>query len=229
MNIREGRVSQLKPKHPVQDLHFRLTGPIVLHLQEVFAEDWAFSTKEILAGDLWYPPLEPAGEMLARGIRYGPDEDLGEIQLALTGALGCAHSRVSIVTPYFLPDDALIFGAERGGDAGVAGRYYPAGEEQSDHRAMGLDGHAVASARAGCRVWLTPPPFDHTKLMLVDGMWSLIGSGNWDPRSLRLNFEFNVETVRPRPGGDARRNRRSQAGRRARRSRWPTSMAAACR
>ena len=45
----------------------------------------------------------------------------------------------------------------------------------------------------GCRVWLTPPPFDHSKLMLVDGCWSLIGSANWDPRSLRLNFEFNVE------------------------------------
>jgi cardiolipin synthase len=45
----------------------------------------------------------------------------------------------------------------------------------------------------GCRVFLTPPPFDHTKLMVVDGVWTLIGSANWDPRSLRLNFEFNVE------------------------------------
>jgi cardiolipin synthase A/B len=45
----------------------------------------------------------------------------------------------------------------------------------------------------GCRVWLTPPPFDHSKLMTVDGMWTLLGSGNWDARSLRLNFEFNVE------------------------------------
>jgi cardiolipin synthase len=45
----------------------------------------------------------------------------------------------------------------------------------------------------GCRVWLTPGPFDHTKLMLVDQDWSLFGSSNWDPRSLRLNFEFDVE------------------------------------
>jgi cardiolipin synthase len=45
----------------------------------------------------------------------------------------------------------------------------------------------------GCRIWLTPPPFDHSKLMLVDGAWTLFGSGNWDPRSFRLNFEFNVE------------------------------------
>jgi len=45
----------------------------------------------------------------------------------------------------------------------------------------------------GCRIWLTPPPFDHSKLVLVDGCWVLLGSANWDPRSLRLNFEYNVE------------------------------------
>jgi cardiolipin synthase len=42
-------------------------------------------------------------------------------------------------------------------------------------------------------VWLTPPPFDHTKLTVVDRAWVLLGSSNWDPRSLRLNFEFDVE------------------------------------
>ncbi|MEX2027414.1 MAG: phospholipase D-like domain-containing protein, partial [Pirellulaceae bacterium] len=45
----------------------------------------------------------------------------------------------------------------------------------------------------GCKVWLTPPPFDHSKIMLVDDAWSFVGSANWDPRSLRLNFEFNLE------------------------------------
>jgi cardiolipin synthase len=45
----------------------------------------------------------------------------------------------------------------------------------------------------GVQVWLSPPPFDHTKLMVVDGRWTFLGSANWDPRSLRLNFEFNVE------------------------------------
>ncbi len=49
----------------------------------------------------------------------------------------------------------------------------------------------------GCRVILSPRPFDHSKLMVVDGAWSLIGSANWDPRSLRLNFEFNLECFCP--------------------------------
>src|SRR5947207_2682998 len=46
---------------------------------------------------------------------------------------------------------------------------------------------------AGCRVWLAPEPFDHSKLMVVDDLWTLIGSANWDTRSFRLNFELNVE------------------------------------
>jgi len=47
--------------------------------------------------------------------------------------------------------------------------------------------------KPGCRVWYTPPPFDHSKLLFVDDGWALIGSSNWDARSLRLNFEFDVE------------------------------------
>jgi cardiolipin synthase len=54
-------------------------------------------------------------------------------------------------------------------------------------------GHHRQVLRAGVRLWLSPPPFDHSKLFVVDGYWSSIGSSNWDPRSLRLNFEFNLE------------------------------------
>ena len=52
----------------------------------------------------------------------------------------------------------------------------------------------------GCRVWMRPGPFDHSKLMVVDAYWSFLGSGNWDARSLRLNFEFNVESYCPALG-----------------------------
>ena len=52
----------------------------------------------------------------------------------------------------------------------------------------------------GCRVWLSSGQFDHSKLMIVDGEWSLFGSANWDAWSLRLNFEFNVECYSPELG-----------------------------
>ncbi|HKD36461.1 MAG TPA: cardiolipin synthase [Pirellulales bacterium] len=193
MNIREGEYLKMHPKHQVQDLHFRLTGPIVVQLQEVFAEDWSFSTNEVLQGEQWYPPLEPAGDTLARGIRSGPDEDLGEIQLALTGALSCAHTRVSIVTPYFLPDETLISALNVAAMRGVQVDVVLPEKNNLLTVQWACAGTLWEVLERGCRVWLSPPPFDHTKLMLVDGLWSLIGSGNWDPRSLRLNFEFNVE------------------------------------
>lgn len=193
LNIREGEMLSLHPGAPIQDLHFRLTGPVVLQLQEVFAEDWSFATKEVLSGEQWFPPAEAAGGALARGIRSGPDEDLGEISLVLAGALSCAHSRVAVVTPYFLPDDALISSLDVAAMRGVeVDIILP----QKNNLAM-VQWASTALLwqvlERNCRVWLSPPPFDHTKLMLVDDVWCLIGSSNWDPRSLRLNFEFNVE------------------------------------
>ena len=97
------------------------------------------------------------------------------------------------MTPYFLPDEGLITALNiavlRGVEVDVL---------LPERNNLVLVEWASASLwpqilEHGCRIWLSPPPFDHTKLMVVDGMWSLVGSGNWDPRSLSLNFEFDVE------------------------------------
>jgi len=193
MNIRAGHCAGAETARPIEDLHFRLVGPVVAQLQEVFAEDWAFCTDERLEGDLWFPPLGPAGPVLARGIPDGPDEDFEKLRWTLLGALACAQSSVRIVTPYFLPDAGLIgslnVAAMRGVEVDIV---LP---EATNLRLVQWACRALLwqVLERGCRVWLTPPPFDHTKLMLVDGQWTLLGSTNWDPRSLRLNFEFNVE------------------------------------
>jgi cardiolipin synthase len=193
MNIREGCWLSEHPKLPTKDVHFRVQGPVVTQLQEVFAEDWEFSTGEVLEGALWYPEQELAGAMLARGIAYGPDESKGIIGLTLIGALGAAQRKVDIVTPYFIPDDTIVaalnVAAMRGVEVNII---LP---QQGNLRTVQWASLAMLwqVLEHGCRVWATGPPFDHTKLMVVDGLWTLMGSGNWDPRSLRLNFEFNVE------------------------------------
>jgi cardiolipin synthase len=193
MNIREGHARRFQPKHFIEDLHFRLDGPIVAHLQEVFADDWAYSTDELLHGERWFPPLEPAGDVLARGISAGPDGDYDKLHLTLLGAVSCAKSSISIVTPYFLPDDALITALNVAALRGVTVDVI-----LPEHNNLALVKWASTAQlwqilEHGCRVWMTPGPFDHTKVMLVDRVWSLFGSSNWDPRSLRLNFEFDVE------------------------------------
>jgi cardiolipin synthase len=192
MNIRH-LTSPRDGLEALRDTHFRLAGPVVSHLQRAFVEDWYFSAKEDLQGDVWLPKIEAAGEMLARGIPDGPDRDLEKIQWTLLGALACAKHRVKIVTPYFLPingiDVALQVAARRGVHVDI---FLPErGNLLLPHWAS--RGLWVNVLEGGCRIWLTPPPFDHSKLMIVDNSWSFVGSSNWDPRSLRLNFELNVE------------------------------------
>ena len=193
MNIREGHRLGLTPDYPIQDLHFHIEGPVVAQMMDVFAEDWAFTTSERLAGDAWFPDLTTVGTTLARGIAAGPDEDFERLYWACHGALSCARHSVRILTPYFLPDRPLVtalqMAALRGVDVDIV---LPA---QGNLRLVQWAAHAQLHQvlEWGCRIWLTPPPFDHSKLLLVDGAWVLIGSANWDARSLRLNFEFDVE------------------------------------
>ncbi len=198
MNIREGHYPEVRPRHPIQDLHFRVEGPVVAHLQEAFAEDWVFCSGELLQGERWFPPLEPAGVSPVRGIADGPDEDFEKLRLTLLGALACARSSVLIVTPYFLPDAGLITALNVTALRGVAVDIVL--PERNNLRLVQWASTALLwqVLEQGCWVWLSPPPFDHSKLMVVDGTWALVGSANWDPRSLRLNFEFNLECYDPK-------------------------------
>lgn len=193
MNIRQGHLCEPGDKHPIKDLHFRLNGPVVGQIAETFALDWDFATSERLEGDAWFPRLTPAGASLCRGIADGPDLDIDKIVLTILGAIGCAQHTIDIVTPYFLPEQPLITALGVAAMRGVAVNIIL--PEQGNLRFVqwACTAQLWQVLQRDCRVWLSPPPFDHTKLMVVDGVWSFIGSANWDPRSLRLNFEFNVE------------------------------------
>ncbi|MCC5812833.1 MAG: cardiolipin synthase [Ectothiorhodospiraceae bacterium] len=180
-------------RRAARDIQFRFQGPVVRHLQEVFYEDWFFSTGERLDGEDWFPELEPAGQVIARGIRGGPDDNLLKHHMALHAAIACARHSLRIVTPYFLPDGTLVTALNLASLRGVqVDIVLPA-----HNNLPFVHWAAMAQIRQvldnNCRVWLSGRPFDHTKLLVVDDAWTFLGSSNWDPRSLRLNFEFNVE------------------------------------
>lgn len=193
MNIRQGHVLKEPSKRHVQDLHFRVDGPVVNQLQEAFADDWYFSTSERIHGPDWFPELKPMGSVFARALVAGPDKNFEKLRWAILGALACAQERVQIVTPYFIPDMSLISALNTTAMRGVRVDIVMPSHNNLPYVDWASRAMWWQVLERGCRIWLTPPPFDHSKLLLVDGKWAMIGSANWDPRSLRLNFELNLE------------------------------------
>ena len=193
MNIRHGNALGDHPKHPVQDLHFRVQGPVVSQLQEAFASDWAFTTGEILEGETWFPQLDGPGNIIARVITDGPDADFEKARWTLLAALAEAQTSVQILTPYFLPDPTLVTALNLAALRGVRMDILLPGKNNLPYVHWASRAMWWEVLKHGCHIWLTLPPFDHSKLMVVDGHWVLLGSANWDARSLRLNFELNVE------------------------------------
>jgi cardiolipin synthase len=193
MNIRMGHWLSRKPRRPTQDVHFRVEGPAVAQLQEVFAEDWQFTTGEALRGEDWFPPLEEAGSVVVRAISDGPDEDFDVLRWTLLAAISAARHSVRIATPYFLPESAIVAALNVAAMRGVRVEILLPSKSNLPYVHWASRAHWWQVLMHGCRIYLSPPPFDHSKLMVVDNAWVLLGSANWDPRSLRLNFELNLE------------------------------------
>ncbi len=194
MNIRDAFVLAENPKYPGLDLHFQVEGPVVRDLQEIFAEDWEFTTSESLWGQDWFPPLAAVGSSIARGIADGPDDDLDVLTFTLLGALASARRSIRIVTPYFLPDLPLVYALNAAALSGLEVDIVIPEKGNLTLVTWAMWGQIKQVLQHNCRVWLSPPiPFDHSKIAVMDDYWTLFGSTNWDPRSLKLNFEFNVE------------------------------------
>jgi cardiolipin synthase len=167
---------------------------VVAQLAEVFASDWQFTTGEALRGHAWFAQhAGSAGPTAARGIEAGPDESFERLRWAIIGGVNAAERTVRILTPYFLPDATLVSALDAAALRGVEVDIVLPRNSDLPHVQWAVFGQLWQVLDHGCRVWLSPGPFDHSKLLVVDGAWTLLGSANWDARSLRLNFELGVE------------------------------------
>lgn len=178
-----------------QDTHFRLDGPVVAQMAQIFAEDWAFTSGEQLAPLPHAHTTDSSRDLIARGLADGPDADFDRLRWTLLAAVREARHEIVIITPYFLPDPTLLTALNTAALAGVNIQIVV--PERTNFRVVdwAMRPHLEAVLRFGCEVWLSKPPFDHSKLMIIDQRWAMIGSSNWDARSLRLNFEFNLEII----------------------------------
>ncbi len=192
LNIREHYlVADPASTKRIVDLHFRLAGPVVVQIEAIFLRDWQFMTGETDA--VSRTADEAFGDAVCRAVADGPEEDMDRLTELLVGAIGKARERVAIMTPYFLPPRELIAplaaAALQGVDVAVilpARNNLPYVHRATRHMLWELLQHDV-------RVYYQPPPFVHSKLFYTDRHYAQIGSANLDPRSLRLNFEMNVE------------------------------------
>ncbi|EKF73569.1 cardiolipin synthase [Alcanivorax hongdengensis A-11-3] len=188
MNIRAGYI-QSPPR--ITDLHVAVEGPVVGQLLRSFAADWYFTCGELL--ETSYCGAARVGDVQARGISAGPDADFDKRRLTLLASIGSAEHRIRIVTPYFVPDLTLLATLQLAMLKGVQVQVVvPA--RNNLRLVHWASMHALRwLVDEGAELHLSAAPFDHSKVMSVDQHWVMVGSGNWDARSLRLNFEFDLE------------------------------------
>ncbi len=192
LNIGAENLSGTPKRTTVRDLHFRIEGPVVRQIAEDFDEDWAFAAGEKPAAAAPIPATPMSGDA-ARVIVAGPDQEEDRLALVLSSAINSAQRSIRIATPYFLPDEPLVTALQLAALRGVSVQIVLPAVNNHPVVAAATRAHIEPLLQAGCRIWRGPPPFDHSKLLTIDGEWSLIGSPNWDIRSLRLNFEIALE------------------------------------
>lgn len=195
INIRKGHILEEGNRRAVRDVHFRLDGPVVASLMDCFAEDWEFTTGETLDGPDWFPEdlQKGSSDVLARAVADGPDSRIERIRWIMLSALDMAQKDIRVMTPYFLPDRLLIGALNHAAYRGVDVRIIVPEKNNLPYVSWAAQAQYAQMLSAGVRIFHSTPPFDHSKIMVVDRRWSLFGSTNWDARSLRLNFELNVE------------------------------------
>jgi cardiolipin synthase len=172
-----------------RDSFVRIAGPAARDLQRVFCEDWEFATHQTLGGARYFPPAEPAGAADVQIAASGPDEDVNTIREIYFAAIVSARQRLWIASPYVIPDaglfDALRLASYRGVDVRLLTLLRP------DHWVSFYAGRYFSAEllSAGVAVYQYCKGMMHSKVVLVDGRWAMVGSANLDNRSLHLNFE----------------------------------------
>ncbi|MBN2515583.1 MAG: cardiolipin synthase [Deltaproteobacteria bacterium] len=175
----------------VVDLHFRLKGPVVKQIEEVFLEDWGFLTGTY-EGSSQGESVQK-GSAACRVITEGPNEDLDKLVMILIGAVAAARTSVVIMTPYFIPPRGLLAALQAASLRGLRVSIILPAKNDSRLVHWATRNLLWELLERGVRVYYQPPPFVHTKLVIIDEHYLHIGTANIDPRSLRLNFELSVE------------------------------------
>jgi cardiolipin synthase len=176
-----------------RDTMVRATGPVSAQMQAIFAEDWTYTTGEILAGDAFYPRIEPAGDLLAQGVKMSRGDSSSLAEMLYFLAIESARTSIHIQNAYFVPDrqirEALIAAARRGVDVRVM---VPGRHIDMPLVRMASQLHYGELLTGGVRIFEYNRTMMHNKDAVIDGIFSTVGSINFDARSLLENAEDSL-------------------------------------
>jgi cardiolipin synthase len=181
-----------------RDTGVRLHGPVVNAVQSVFAQHWIEETGEVLVGEKYFPALKPAGELKMHVLSGAPLGGVSDLELLFKMSIASAQKEIVIQNPYFIPDDETVELLKRAVKRGVEIKIMVPGKI-TDSPIVSHAGHRHFSdmLRSGVRIFCFERTLIHQKIMIIDGIWSHVGSTNLDDRSFDINEEAGVGIIDP--------------------------------
>ena len=178
----------------VRDLSARLRGPIVHAVQSAFSENWVEVTGKLFVGEDYFPPLEPAGEVIAHMASVKPESSAPAVKILHHTVICCARERLWIQNPYFIPEPDAVGAMAQAVKRGVDVRVMVPSADVSDMPAVQHAAHRNFQQLldGGVRIFEYQKTLLHQKVMTVDGVWCAIGSSNFDDRSFETNDEITL-------------------------------------
>jgi cardiolipin synthase len=176
------------------DVSVRLHGPIVHSVQSAFSENWAGETGELFVGDKVFPQLQPAGDVLIHAAFAKPENSAPAVKILHHTAICLARRRIWIQNPYFIPEPDAIEAFGQAVQRGVDVRVLMPSTSGSDNPMVQHAGHRNFEKllKCGVRLFEYPHTLLHQKVMTIDGVWSAVGSSNFDDRSFETNDEITL-------------------------------------
>ena len=175
-----------------RDTHLRIRGPAVLQLQQVFVEDWLFATNEELRLSEVFPVPQECDHMVSQVLVGEPIGDLSTFHSVLFAAINDARKQILLTASYFVPPESLVTSLETAARQGVRVRLLLSGKSTYFWTLAAGRSYYESLLRAGVEIYEYQHGLMHAKTITIDGQWSLVGTANFDTRSLFLNFEVGV-------------------------------------
>ena len=179
-----------------RDGHYQVEGPVVAQMQSAFMDNWMKMAAVVLHGDGYFPALPPVGDLRCHIFKSAPHEGSDSLRLMYLFSIAAARKTIHIANAYFMPDDltsqTMVEALRRGVKIDVLMPGPHIDKRFFREASYTRWGSLLA---AGAHFYEYQPTMFHTKLMIIDGMWTSVGSANFDNRSFRLNDEANLNVL----------------------------------